>query len=60
MLNKELEDFYRRIKLKVHLKNPENKTCFTEKDIFRKSTNKTWIPNNNQHSTENIHRGNTQ
>ena len=28
------------------------KTRFTEEDIFRKPTNKTWIPNNNHHSIE--------
>ena len=32
-LNKELEDFYRRIKLKVHFKNAKNKDQFTEEDI---------------------------
>ena len=52
MLNKELEDFYRRIKLKAHLKNPECKTCFTEEDIFKKPTNKTWVPNDSHHSIE--------
>ena len=52
MLNKELEDFYRRIKLKSYFKNPQNKAHFTEEDIFRKSTNRTWIPNNNHHSIE--------
>ena len=52
MLNKELEDFYRRIKLKAHFKNPENKAHFTEEDIFRKPTNKTWVSNNNHHSVE--------
>ena len=47
MLNKELEDFYRRIKLKAYYKNPQNKACFTGEDTFRTSTNKTWVLNNN-------------
>ena len=51
-LNKELEDFYRRIKLKVHFKNAENNDRFTEEGIFRKPTNKTCVPNNNHHSIE--------
>ena len=37
-LNKELEDFYRRIKVKAHFKNPQNKAPFTDKDIQK--TNK--------------------
>ena len=41
-----MEDFYRRIELKAHFKNPENKTRFIKEDIFRKPTHKTWIPNN--------------
>ena len=51
-LNKELEDFYRCIKLKAHFKNAENKDRFTEEDIFRKCTNKTWFPNSNHHSIQ--------
>ena len=47
-----MKDFYRRIKLKAHFKNSENKNCFTEEEIFRKPTNETWIPNNNHHSIE--------
>ena len=43
MLNKELGNFYRRIKLKPHF----NKARFTEEDIFKKPTNKIWVPNNN-------------
>ena len=39
MPNKELEDFYRRIELNAHFKNPENKAYFTEENIFRKPTN---------------------
>ena len=39
MLNKELGNFYRRIKLKPHFKNPGNKARFTEEDLFKK-TNK--------------------
>ena len=47
-----MEDFYGRIKLKVHFKNPETKARFTEEYIFRKPTNKTWVPNNNHQSIE--------
>ena len=39
-------------KLKAHFKIPEKKARFTEEDIFRKPTNKTWVPNNNYHSIE--------
>ena len=52
MLNKELEDLYKQIKLKNHFKKQENKACLTEQDIFRKPTNKTWVTNNNNHSIE--------
>ena len=51
-LKKELEDFYRHIKIQAHFKNPENKSCFTKEDLFRKRTNKTWVPNNNHRSIE--------
>ena len=44
-----MEDFYRRIKLKAHFKNPENKARFTDKT---NKTNKTWVSNNNHHSVE--------
>ena len=47
-----MEDFYRRIKLKAHFKNPENKARSTEEGVFRKPTNKTWVPNNNHHSID--------
>ena len=47
-----MEDFYRRVTLKAHFKNAENKGRFTKQDIFRKPTNKTWFPNNNHHSIE--------
>ena len=58
MLNEEFEDFYRSIKLKGHFKNAENKDRFSEENVFRKPTNKTWVPDNNHH--RNIHRSNTQ
>ena len=45
MLNKELKDFYRRIKLKAYFKNTETKAHFTKEDILRKPTSKTWVPN---------------
>ena len=47
-----MEDFYRRIKLKAHFKKAENKGRFTEEDIFRKPTNKIWVPNNHHRSME--------
>ena len=47
-----MEDFYRRIKLKAHFKNPENKARFTAEDIFRKPADKTWVLNNNHHGIE--------
>ena len=39
----EVNGFYRRIKLKAHFKDQTNKLK-TEEDIFRKPTDKTWIP----------------
>ena len=51
-LNKEMKDFYRRIKLKAHFKNPDNKARFADGDIFIKPTNKTWVPNNNHYNIE--------
>ena len=35
--------FYRRIKLKAHFKDQTNKPK-TKEDVFRKTTNETWIP----------------
>ena len=51
-LNKKLENFYRRIKLKTYFKNPKNKAHFTAEDIFRTWTNKNLVPNNNHHGLE--------
>ena len=45
----EIDGFYQRIKLKAHLKNQTNKPK-TEEDIFRKPTDKTWIPPKNHHA----------
>ena len=39
----EVNGFYRRIKLKAHFKDQTNKLK-TEEEIFRKPTDKTWIP----------------
>ena len=47
-----MEGLYRRINPKAHFKNVENKDRFTEEDVFRKPTNKTWIPKNNHRSIE--------
>ena len=49
MVNKGWEGFYRNIKLKAHFKNPQSMAHFTEEDIFRKPTNKTWVSYNNHH-----------
>lgn len=43
--------FYQRIKLKTHFKDQKNKPK-TEKVIFTKPTDKTWIPPNNYHTIE--------
>ena len=47
----EINGFYRRIKLKAHFKEQTNNTK-TEEDIFRKPTDKTWIPPKNHHTIE--------
>ena len=52
MLNEELEDFYRSIKLKAHSKNAENNDRVSEENIFRKPANKTWVPNDNHYNIE--------
>ena len=46
-----INDFYWRIKLKAHFKNQTSKPK-TEQDIFRKPTDKTWIPKKNHHTIE--------
>ena len=47
----ETNGFYRRIKLKAHFKDQTNKSK-TGEDIFRKPTDKTWIPSKNHHTIE--------
>ena len=46
-----INGFYQRIKLKTHFKDQKNKPK-TEKVIFTKPTDKTWIPPNNYHTIE--------
>ena len=47
----EINGFYRRIKLKAHFKDQTNRPK-TEKNIFRKPTDKTWKPQKHHHTTE--------
>ena len=47
----EINGFYQRIKLKAHFKDQTNKPK-AEEDIFRKPTDKTWIPQKNHHTIE--------
>ena len=42
-LYNEINGFYWRIKLKAHFTDHKNKPK-TEEDVFRKPTDKTWIP----------------
>ena len=51
-INKQFEDFFRRIKLRAYFKNKKNKNLSSEEDRFKKLTNKNWIPTNNHHSIE--------
>ena len=51
-INKQLEDFFTRIKLRAHFKKNKNKNLSAEEDRFKKPTNKNWIPTNNYHSIE--------
>ena len=51
-INKQFEDFFRRIKLRAYFKNKKNKNLSSEEDKFKKPANKNWIPTNNQHSIE--------
>ena len=47
-INKQYEDFFRQIKLRAYFKNKKNKNFSSEEDRLKKSTNKNWIPTNNQ------------
>ena len=51
-VNKQFEDFFRRIKLRAHFKNNKNKNLSSKKDRFKRPTNKNWISINNHHSKE--------
>ena len=47
----EINGFYRRIKLKAHFKDQTNRAIIKEY-MFRKPTDKTWIPKKNHHTIE--------
>ena len=44
ILNKQIEDFDRRIKLKTYFKNKVGKDYKTEEDLFEKRKNKSFAP----------------
>ena len=49
-INKQFDDFFRRIKLTAYFKNKKNKNLSSEEDRFKKPTNKNWILTNNHYS----------
>ena len=49
-LNKELESFYRLLKLKANFKDNGNTTVTTEQQIFKPQTKEKWTPNKNHHN----------
>ena len=51
-LNKQFEDFPRRIRLRAHFKSKENYNLSTEEDSFKNPTNQNWVPTNHNHSME--------
>ena len=52
LLDEEINDFYRHIKLKVHFRDNTKFKEQTEKEIFKKQANKKWAPNKNHHTVE--------
>ena len=48
-INTQFEDFFSRVKLRAYFKNKKNNLS-SEECIFKKPTNKNWIPTNNHHS----------
>ena len=52
LLDEEINDFYRHIKLKVHFRDNTKFKEQTEKEIFKKQANKKWAPNKNHHTIE--------
>ena len=51
-INKQLENVFRRIKLRACFKNKKNRNLTFEEDRFKKPTKKNWIPPSNHHSIE--------
>ena len=48
--NKELESFYRLLKLKAHFKDNEHNKLTTVEQIFQKQEKEEWTPNNSHHA----------
>ena len=51
-LNKELDDFFRVIKLKAYLKDNNMYNPIREDQLFKPKTNKKWRPDKNHHTVE--------
>ena len=51
-LNKELDNFFRLIKLKVYFKDNNVYNTSTENQLFKPKTNKKWRPHKNHHTIE--------
>ena len=51
-LNKELDDFFRLIKLKAYFKDNNMYNPSTEDQLFKPKTNKKWRPDKNHHTVE--------
>ena len=50
--DKEINSFYRRIKLKPHFKEAASNQYLTEDNIFKKRSSKLWVPTKNHHTIE--------
>ena len=50
LIDEDINDFYRRIKLKAHSRENTNVKEQTEEEIFKKPTNKKWAPDKNHHT----------
>ena len=50
--DKEINSFYRRIKLKPHFKEAASNQYLTEDEIFKKPSSKLWVPTRNHHTIE--------
>ena len=51
-LNKQFQDFFKRIKLRARFKNKENNHFCSKEDRFKTSTTKNWVLTNSHHRTE--------